>query len=161
MSREGQGAGAAAYLGHLEPLTLIDVTVNPDDPLPPYAQVAEALRTAIRSGLYAPGDRLPSVKNLAVEHGVAQMTVHRALRTIRDEGYVDTLHGRGTFVRSELPEGGPRVANYEAVSQRIDDLCETIEDLNQRVERLETQGQSPGRKVGEPARSQRRGAPKR
>src|SRR6266568_1175992 len=69
--------------------------------------------------------------------------------------------GRGSFVRSELPEGGPRVANYEAVSQRIDDLCETIEDLNQRVERLETQGQSPGRKVGEPARSQRRGAPKR
>ena len=49
-------------------------------------QVADELRAAIGSGRYAPGERLPSHRDLAREYGVALMTMQRALGALADEG---------------------------------------------------------------------------
>lgn len=70
-----------------------------DDPRPPYQQVANALRAAILTRKFAPGDKLPSGPQLAERYGVARMTVQQAIRLLRDEGLIVSRQGSGVFVR--------------------------------------------------------------
>jgi DNA-binding transcriptional regulator YhcF (GntR family) len=73
--------------------------LDPDDPRPPYIQVAGALRAAILTKTFEPGDQLPSGSQLATRYGVARMTVQQAIRVLRDEGLVVSRQGSGVFVR--------------------------------------------------------------
>ena len=51
-----------------------------------YVNLAELLGTRIEQGFYRPGDRLPSVRALSVEHGVSLSTVQQAYRLLEDQG---------------------------------------------------------------------------
>jgi DNA-binding transcriptional regulator YhcF (GntR family) len=81
--------------------------LDPDDPRPPYQQVAGALRAAILTRTFQPGEKLPSGPELAKRYGVARMTVQQAVRILRDEGLVVSRQGSGVFVRerTERPVG--------------------------------------------------------
>jgi DNA-binding transcriptional regulator YhcF (GntR family) len=83
------------------------MALDPDDPRPPYVQVANALRAAILTKTFSPGDRLPSRTELAKKYNVAPMTVQNALRELRDEGLIVSRQGSGVFVRerTERPIG--------------------------------------------------------
>lgn len=75
------------------------VPLDPNDSRPPYVQVANAVRAAILTRQYAPGDQLPSGVQLAEIYGVARMTVQQALRLLRQEGLIVSRQGSGVFVR--------------------------------------------------------------
>lgn len=75
------------------------MSLDPEDPRPPYQQVASALRAAILTRTFEPGDRLPSQSELARQYGVARMTIQQALRILRDEGLTFSRQGSGVFVR--------------------------------------------------------------
>jgi len=80
--------------------------VNPPPsagPLPPYRRIAEKLKQSILRGDYAPGDRLPSVRDLAVAEGVNPNTVQSVYRLLETEGWIDRQQGAGTFVKSANP----------------------------------------------------------
>lgn len=81
--------------------------LDPDDPRPPYQQVANALRAAILTRKFQPGDKLPSGPQLAETYGVARMTVQQAIRLLRDDGLIVSRQGSGVFVRerTERPVG--------------------------------------------------------
>jgi DNA-binding transcriptional regulator YhcF (GntR family) len=83
------------------------MSLDPDDPRPPYVQVANALRAAILTRKFVPGDRLPSGKDLSTTYGVARMTIQQALRVLREEGLIVSRQGSGVFVRdrTERPIG--------------------------------------------------------
>ena len=66
---------------------------------PKYAQVIAELQRRIESGEYPPGSLLPSEHQLSAEFGTARPTVVRALRVLRQEGWIDTQQGKGSFVR--------------------------------------------------------------
>jgi CheY-like chemotaxis protein len=63
-------------------------------------RVYTALRATIVSGERVPGDKLPSHLSLAVEYGVAPLTLRQVLAQLEAEGLVSREHGRGTFVRA-------------------------------------------------------------
>lgn len=63
-----------------------------------YANLAALLRQMIHSGQFAAGSTLPSIKDLAREYDVAQVTVMKALAIIADEGLIIRRQGRGTTV---------------------------------------------------------------
>ncbi|MFF7648712.1 SCO5717 family growth-regulating ATPase [Streptomyces sp. NPDC007983] len=69
-----------------------------DDPRPPYLLAADRLRAEITSGRLKPGDRLPSSRELRETLGIANATVHSALRVLREEGLIYSVHGRGNYV---------------------------------------------------------------
>ncbi|CAM5436344.1 GntR family transcriptional regulator OS=Streptomyces tendae OX=1932 GN=GUR47_26010 PE=4 SV=1 [Streptomyces tendae] len=73
------------------------------DRRPKYQRIADALREAIRSGEYGPGDRLPGENDLMATHGVARMTARQALSVLRDEGVAEARKGAGVFVREFRP----------------------------------------------------------
>jgi DNA-binding transcriptional regulator YhcF (GntR family) len=83
------------------------LSLDPDDPRPPYQQVANALKAAILTKKFAVGEQLPSGTELAKRYGVARMTVQHALGLLRDDGLIVSRQGRGVFVRdrTERPVG--------------------------------------------------------
>jgi len=67
-------------------------------PKPRYQQLKEMIIERISSGELRPLDRVPSENDLVTTMQVSRMTANRALRELNDEGYVDRIAGRGTFV---------------------------------------------------------------
>lgn len=72
------------------------MSVDPDDPVPIYAQVAALLEGRIDSGEIS--RRMPSIKDVQAEYGVAQGTAERAYRLLRERGRVIVVEGRGHWV---------------------------------------------------------------
>ncbi len=81
--------------------------LDPEDPRPPYQQVANTMRAAILTRSFQPGEKLPSGPELAKRFGVARMTIQHAFRLLRDEGLVVSRQGSGVYVRerTERPVG--------------------------------------------------------
>ena len=75
---------------------------------PKYAQIIAELQERIESGEYPAGSLLPSEHQLSMEFGTARPTVVRALRELRQGGWIDTQQGKGSFVRGRpaLAESG-------------------------------------------------------
>jgi GntR family transcriptional regulator len=67
----------------------------------PSRRIAEAVRSLITSGELAPGDKLPSERELARRFGTARNTAREAIRLLTEEGLVTAQHGRGVFVREK------------------------------------------------------------
>ncbi|GHH63611.1 GntR family transcriptional regulator [Kitasatospora indigofera] len=70
---------------------------------PKYQQIADALKEAIRTGEYAPGDRLPGENDLMATYEVARMTARQALGVLQSEGIAEARKGVGVFVRVFQP----------------------------------------------------------
>jgi DNA-binding GntR family transcriptional regulator len=65
---------------------------------PVWSQLTRILRGQIERGVIPPGKLLPSISTLMQVYGVSDGTVKRALKTLRDEGLVSSVPGRGTYV---------------------------------------------------------------
>ncbi len=74
---------------------------------PKFQALSQALRGAIKSGMLAPGTRLPPVRELAFQAGVTPGTVSRAYQIATQEGLLSATVGRGTFVTAAKPRLGP------------------------------------------------------
>ena len=79
----------------------------------PFEETVERLLQAIKLGVVAPGDRLPSERDLAARLNVSRVTLREAIRALTEAGYVESRRGRygGTFVNDRLPKPsrvGPR-----------------------------------------------------
>src|SRR3954454_25370680 len=70
-------------------------------PLQRYEQVAERLGADIRSGLLAPGERLPAERELAKRFEGSRASVREALAALQLQGVVETRPGAGTFVAAD------------------------------------------------------------
>ncbi|MEU4550051.1 GntR family transcriptional regulator [Nonomuraea dietziae] len=82
------------------------VEIDPDAAAPPYEQLRAQIAALIRTGKLAVGDRLPSIRQLAHDLGLAAGTVARAYRELETAGYLRGRAGQGTVVRDipHLPE---------------------------------------------------------
>jgi GntR family transcriptional regulator len=74
-------------------------TVDASDPTPIYAQLERAIRAAIAAGELQVGERLPTVRQLAVDLRINANTVAKVYAELEREGVVATQRGVGTFVR--------------------------------------------------------------
>ena len=72
--------------------------LHPSDARALYLQIMELIRREIMAGSYRSGDRLPSVRDLAVELRVNPNTVARAYALLQEEGVLEGRHGGGSFV---------------------------------------------------------------
>lgn len=129
------------------------MTLPARGPRAPYLMAADQLRQEIRSGRLKPGDQLPSSRELRETFGIANATVHAALRVLRDEGLIYSVQGRGTYVADapatptgptpqEAADGkGGQLSAYTAalteVRDQLRELSAVVSDLKRRVEILE------------------------
>ena len=90
---------------------------------PLYAQITDNIRQQISGGVLVQGDKLPSVRELAVELSINPNTIQRAYRQLEMEGWIATVPGKGCFVCG-CPLGDPQ----EEVK-----LLNTLEDTVKRL----------------------------
>lgn len=69
----------------------------------PSKTLAALLRSEIEAGKLRPGDKLPSERVLADQHGIARNTAAEAIRILAESGLVTRQHGKGNFVKGEQP----------------------------------------------------------
>ncbi|MFE3905398.1 GntR family transcriptional regulator [Streptomyces sp. NPDC059153] len=103
----------------------INVSVNHASPVPPYEQLRAQLADLISIGRLTQGDRLPSVRQLASDLGLANNTVVRAYRELETAGLVKSRRGSGTQViapaattdmKAKLAE---HASNYAAAARQL------------------------------------------
>lgn len=80
------------------------VTISTESATPPYEQIRTQVREAVQSGSLTPGAKLPPVRRLAQDLGLAVNTVARAYRELEADGVVETRGRNGTVVS---PHGDP------------------------------------------------------
>jgi len=97
------------------------------DARPIYVQIIDGYREQIVTGILQPGDRLPSVRELAAQLTINPNTIQRAYRQLEMEGWIVTIQGKGCFV-----------CTVPSVNQREKDRLYAI--LDSTVQALENLG---------------------
>jgi GntR family transcriptional regulator len=82
-------------------------SVDPLDPTPLYAQLERAIRASIVAGRLKVGDKLPTVRQLAVDLRINANTVAKVYAELERAGVLATQRGIGTFVRDTPTPAGP------------------------------------------------------
>ena len=77
------------------------IGLNYRDSRPIYEQIKDNYRKLILSGAMAPGEKLPSVREMASQLAINPNTIQRAYRELEGEGFIYTIPGKGCFVGSE------------------------------------------------------------
>ena len=98
----------------------LDITVDVASPTPPYEQIRGQIATFVRAGLLAEGARLPTMRALAADLGVATGTVARAYAELEAGGLIASRRRTGTVVTGPGPEpaqDGVRAAAAQLVAQ--------------------------------------------
>ena len=110
-----------------------------DRRVPAHRRVASALRAEIEGGVFVPGSQLPAEPDLALQFGVSRGTLRQALQSLRADGLIEAVPGRGNFVAHGLPVGLERrrrvigVIVPSVAQPYVADLLAWIEDeLHQR-----------------------------
>lgn len=94
--------------------------LDPQNPLPLHAQISDLLQVRIARGELAPGDRLPTVRQLAVDLRVNSNTVARVYSDLERRGVLVTRRGAGTFVSEGIQASASPAAARE---RRLSALC--------------------------------------
>lgn len=105
---EPRPRGRFSFQLELEPAREAQVAGEGGGELPMFLRIARALARDARSGRLPKGALLPSSRQLARSLGVHRNTVLAAYRELTAEGFIETLHGKGTYVAAALPDVKPR-----------------------------------------------------
>ncbi|WP_432991623.1 GntR family transcriptional regulator [Dactylosporangium sp. CA-233914] len=103
------------------------ITIDPSQPAPPYVQIRDQIADLVSAGELKEGARLPPVRQLAADLGLATRTVARAYQELEVSGYVATRRGGGTRV---APQPGA-VSRRRAVivQQRAREYVDSVRRL--------------------------------
>ena len=108
------------------------------DVRPLYAQLTDKIRQQISGGVLVQGDKLPSVRELAVELSINPNTIQRAYRQLEMEGWIATVPGKRCFVCG-CPAADPQeelkcLNTLEETVQKLLAMGYTRQELIQKIE---------------------------
>ena len=75
-------------------------------------RIFEELKHAILSGTYTEGEKLPTEFELSAQYAVARGTIRESLKRLEEEGYLERIKSKGTFVRRPEQRNGDRVLSF-------------------------------------------------
>ena len=98
------------------------ILIDLKDSRPIYEQVVERFKILILRGAIEPDEKLPSVRNLAVDLSINPNTIQRAYAELERQGYIYTVKGKGNFVS----DSGQLLLRYkEEIFEEIKSICRT------------------------------------
>ncbi|HLS79641.1 MAG TPA: GntR family transcriptional regulator [Nocardia sp.] len=102
---------------------MLNVTIDPESAEPPFEQLRMAVFAAVRSGELTAGTKIPTVRALAAQLGLAPNTVARAYRELEEDGVLETKGRLGTFIASSgdptTDAAGRAATAYVAAIRRL------------------------------------------
>ncbi|WP_099467541.1 GntR family transcriptional regulator [Konateibacter massiliensis] len=78
----------------------MNIIISNSSEIPIYQQLKNQIKEAILTGEIGDGELLPSIRNLANETRVSVLTTRRAYDELEAEGFIKTVHGKGSFAMS-------------------------------------------------------------
>ena len=100
-----------------------------------YTQIADQFRKQIRAGVLAPGEKLPSVRELAAELSINPNTIQRAYRELEVEGFIASVSGKGSFVCNMEPIIRPEMEhlweNFDNAANKLFEVGVSVDALIQ------------------------------
>lgn len=107
------------------------------DARPIYTQIADSIREQTLAGILCPGDKLPSVRELAAELTINPNTIQRAYRELEIQGWIASVPGKGSFISGvpaaysdKSPQAWEKfdkaVENLLALGFSREDLCRRL-----------------------------------
>ena len=109
----------------------MDIIISNSSNDPIYLQIVKQIKAMIMSGELAPGDALPSMRNMAMQMRISLITTKRAYEELERDGFIESYTGKGSFVKAQNME----LMREENLKQ-IEDL------LSQAVQKAHTSGVS-------------------
>ena len=128
--------------------------VDPTSDLPLWVQLRNRIAYLINDGTLAPGDKLPTVRGLASEVSVNYNTVSKAYLSLASDGYIESVRGRGAFVRIvENEEWAERAGEVDGVIDDCIQACldmglsldDFVADISRRVRKMKLDADVPAR----------------
>ena len=102
-----------------------------------YTQIADQFRKQIRAGVLVPGEKLPSVRELAAELAINPNTIQRAYRELEVEGFIASVSGKGSFVCDISPRIQPEMEqlwkSFDLAVEKILEAGVSIETVIQHL----------------------------
>ena len=99
----------------------MNIIISNSSMQPIYEQVVSQVKAEILKGAMAPESKLPSVRELAGELRISALTVKKAYDTLEQEGFIVTVHGKGSFVA-----GVNRDLAMEAQKKEVEKELDTV-----------------------------------
>ena len=93
------------------------------DARPIYSQIVFGIQEQIRTGILRPGERLPSVRELAYDLTINPNTIQRAYRELESSGWIATVPGKGCFVCARtddpIPDRQALLDEFDRITQAL------------------------------------------
>lgn len=119
-----------------------DLVLSQTDSRPMYLQIMDQIKHRIALGDWRTGEKLMSIRELAVGLRVSVITVKRAYAELEKEGVIVTQHGRGSFISSG-PELGEKL-NRDELEKHLQEAAKlafvmgiTVEELAERLKKMQ------------------------
>ena len=103
------------------------------DARPIYSQIVDGFRQQILTGVLAPGEKMPSVRELATQLTINPNTIQRAYRELEMEGWIASVPGKGSFVCGS--PSGPSMEQL-ALLEKFDQITAALLSLGTSREEL-------------------------
>jgi len=104
-------------------------TLNYRDSQPIYGQIKDGLRRMIVTGALEPGEKLPSVRGLAMDLAINPNTIHRAYSELEAEGFIYSVPGKGSFAARRDTGVSAHGGDPEREAKLIRQLRELVAEL--------------------------------
>jgi GntR family transcriptional regulator len=98
----------------------INIVVDFRSDVPGYVQIVEQMRAHLANGSLAPGDQLPTVRQMASELRINFNTVARAYRMLDEAGLISTQRGRGTYILESAGKEEQEQLQHSALKVQVD-----------------------------------------
>ena len=109
------------------------ILIDYRDTRPIYEQVVERFKMLILRGVLSPDDKIPSVRNLAVDLSINPNTIQRAYAELERQGYIFTVKGKGNFVS----DSRQLLVNYrKEIFDELHRICSTAFEIGITEEEL-------------------------
>lgn len=96
---------------------MISFRIDPRAGSPPYFQIVQQIKDALRLGTLRVGDQLPTVREAATSATINPNTVMKAYRELEVEGLVTSRAGMGTFIQRSL--AGPSLKSHQTLRRSL------------------------------------------
>ena len=113
------------------------ISLNYRSSRPIYLQIADGLQRQIVTGVLEPGEKLPSVRELAAELSINPNTIQRSYRELELGGWTVSIPGKGNFVCRKNPGADPErekmLEEFDRAAEKLLALGISPEELRQRI----------------------------
>ena len=107
------------------------------DARPIYSQIIDGFREQIAAGILKPGEKLPSVRDLAAALAINPNTIQRSYRQLELEGWIVSIQGKGSFVSGEMSirqrESDRLLAEFDKLIHQLERCGVEREELARRL----------------------------